>query len=312
MHRVPMARPILILLFALLCSSAAAVDTVAAAPAPVAAIDAVASQRELSANAVVGVVAITRRLAADGVPTYEFDAGQRAAFFRGMPPRIRPYFSASDDAGAPIDLVGIDLQREDDGGYRFNLRFRGDWIAKAGDRAHRLGSSRNKGHDAAIHLSRRALVTARVVSDAIIDPRAAADAATPYKVIQDDHKILSDDIQVKELERHPWRDRAPVGFVDMEGLSIQISIRGWWKNATDIQPCTHLVAYTDEDPAHVWLAYKEMTHHVDRKLGFMQIDNDEFAKGMGADKAFPSYLGLPADKDDHFTVIDLTAECGAE
>ncbi|HYE05808.1 MAG TPA: hypothetical protein VEL07_09860 [Planctomycetota bacterium] len=307
-----MARPLIVLLLALSVPAAIAAEDGAAPPtAVVAAIDPTASEAELAANAVRGVVAITRRLAADGIAAYAFDAAQRAAFFRGMPPRIRNHFSAADEHGAPVDLVGIDLQREDDGGYRFNLRFRDDWIAKGQDPTRRLGSTSMKGHDATIYLSRRALVTARVECDAIVDARAAADADRPYKVIQHNRKILSEDIQVKELEQHPWRDRAPIGLCDMQGLSLQISIAGWWKNATDIQPCTHLVIHPDEEPAHIWLAYKEMAEQVDRKRGFMQIGNDEFARGMTAEQAFPTYLDLPMHKDDHFSVIDLTVECAA-
>jgi len=266
---------------------------------------------ELGDNTIVGLVRLCRRLDAAGSGRLEFDAAARDALIAGMPARIRPFLSRVDAEGRALDVVAAEIRPHPTlaGRRQLAVTFTGDRIAPGADRQGRFGGARVSGHVGDVWLSRARQVSATINPTAILDPRATS--AAPYAVCQQQHAILSEDATAKRLAAHPWTQpgqTTPIGLEDIAGLALQIRISGWWKDATDIQPVSHLFVYADTPDAHIWLGYQELIGHIDRATQRFQCTNAAFDAGLPVAAAFPDYLGLPPTAQDKFSVCDLTVE----
>ena len=266
---------------------------------------------ELADNTIVGLVRLCRALDAAGTQRLEFDAAARDALIGGMPRRIRPFLSRLDANGRAIEVVAAEIRPHPTlaGRRQVMVTFSGDRIAPSADRSSRFGGAQVKGHVGDIWLSRARVVCATINTTAISDPRATS--APAYAICQQQHAILSEDATAKPLAAHPWTmpgQTTPIGLEDITGLALQIRVSGWWKDATDIQPVSHLFVHTDAPEAHIWLGYKELVGHLDRKALRFQCSNAAFDAGLPATAAFPDYLGLAPMAQDKFSVCDLTAE----
>jgi hypothetical protein len=154
-------------------------------------------------------------------------------------------------------------------------------------------------------------VLATINPTRIVEPRLSGPC--PYADCCQQRGILSEDATGQELPAHPWTQpgqERPLGLEDITGLTLQVRISGWWKDATDIQPVSHLFVYADDPAAHIWLGYKELIGHVDRQAQRFQCTNEAFDAGLAPAAAFPDYLDLAPTPQDKFSVSDLTAEGG--
>ena len=265
----------------------------------------------LGDNTIVGLVRLSHMLDAAGSERLEFDAAARDALIRGMPLRVRPFLSRLDADGHALDVVAAEIRQHPTltGRWQLMVTFTGDRIAPSADRSGRFGGAQVKGHTGDVWLSRARLVLATINATGISDPRATS--APAYAACQQQHAILSEDATAERLDAHPWTkpgQTTPIGLEDITGLALQIRISGWWKDATDIQPVSHLIVYADAADAHIWLGYKELIGHIDRTTQRFQSTNAAFDAGLPASAAFPEYLGLAPTAKDKFSVCDLTAE----
>jgi hypothetical protein len=266
----------------------------------------------LRANTIVGLVRLARALDAAGADAVEFTAAQRDALILGMPPRIRGFLARIDAAGHAADVVAATIRRHPGrpGRRQLVVAFTEDWIAGPATGHGRFGAASVKGHVGEVYLSRARTVTATINASGFVDRRVDG-GEPPYALCQSQRGILSEDAICERLPAHPWTlpgQQAPIGLEDVAGLSLQVRIRGWWKDATDIQPTSHLFVYADDPAAHIWIGYKELIGHVDRAAQRFQCENEAFDAGLPSSIPFPDYLGLAATDADRFSVSDLTSE----